>query len=299
MIFKKRIIVVSRKIVLSMITYNIAACAFHCSQPEQLHIGNFALPSSQQPSTLYGFGQYIVDEGDLLAGMAPSVIAGKRSTALNTFTPYILYGIRDDLTLLVSLPVTMSWHTKCDPTTSGLADAFVECEYLLYSYKTEADAWETSLDVSLVLPFGNDLAIPITGFGSPSFFVGLITRYISTEWYWYISGGGLFTTKHNNTRFGNNFLYQTGFGKNVGYEPDVWLCMVMLEMNGIYLQKDRVCGEIDPNSSGNVIGLGPTVWFSTQKFIFQAGILPVIYQHWSGDQAKWTMFIDLNFEWKF
>jgi hypothetical protein len=298
MISKKRIIVVSRNIVLSMILYNIATCAFHCSEPEQLHIGNFALPSSQQPSTLYGFGQYIVDKGDLLVGMAPSILVGRRNSNLSTFTPYLIYGIRDDLVILASLPVAMRWTTECFATT-GLTDALLECEYLLYSYKTEADAWEVSIEGSLFLPFGSDTTIPVTGFGSPSFFAGVITRYISTEWYWYISAGGIFPTKHKQTRFGDTFLYQTGFGKNVGYEPDVWLCMVMLEMNGIYTQKNKICGEIDPNSGGNIIALGPTVWFSTQKFIFQAGILPVVYQHWHGNQPNLTMFIDLNFEWKF
>lgn len=268
-------------------------------EPEQLHIGNFALPPSQQPSTLYGFGQYVFDQGDLLAGCATSTEIGHAHNNFNSIFPYLIYGIRDDTVVLISLPIALQFNEGCH-TSSGLLDATIEVEYLWYSYKTEVASWEISIEGALSLPFGSTRKNPATGFGSPAFFAGIITRYISTEWYWFVSVGGTFTTpRSNKNRFGHEFLYQTGFGKNVGYESDKWLCTVMLEMNGIYTQKDTVCGLLDPGTGGNLIALGPTVWFSTQRFIFQAGILPVVYQHWNGNQAKDTLFIDLNFAWKF
>lgn len=264
---------------------------------EHLPIGNFALPSSQQPSSLYGFGQYVLDKGDTLLGIAPSFRIG-HNTNFNVFIPYLIYGIRDDTVVVFSLPIAMELRDGCF-TSSGLVDSVLEFEYLAYNERTETSSWEVSLVGSLILPFGNWRKFPSTGFGSPGFFAGIITRYLSTEWYWYVSAGGLFTTAHNKTRAGNSFLYQTGFGKNVGYETDKWLCTVMLEMNGLYLQKDKFCGCLSHETGGNLIALGPTVWFSTQRFIFQTGILPVVYQHWNGNQRKITMFVDLNFEWKF
>jgi hypothetical protein len=33
---------------------------------EQMHVGNFALPTSQQPAPLIAFGQNILDKGELL-----------------------------------------------------------------------------------------------------------------------------------------------------------------------------------------------------------------------------------------
>lgn len=267
------------------------------SAPERLHIGNFALPSSQQPSSLYGFGQYVLDEGDFLGACATVTELGHKNNNSNTIIPYLIYGIRDDTVLIVSIPIAAQ-HSEGPVSASGLLDAIIELEYLIYEAGTELSVWEVSLEGALSLPFGSTHKKPATGFGSPAFFVGIITRYMSTEWYWYVSAGGTFTTSQHKSRAGHGFLYQTGFGKNVGYESDKWLCTVMLEMNGICIQKSKVCGCLDQNTGGNMIALGPTVWFSTQRFIFQAGILPVVYQHWNGDQAKDTLFIDLNFAWK-
>lgn len=284
-----------RQIIVSILC-TLSTYAYECTEPEQLRIGNFALPYSQQPSSLYGFGQYVVEEGDLLLGMSPNFVVG-RNFNLCTFTPYLLYGITDKLVVLVALPVAERWHAECS-SSNGLTDGELEFEYLLYDHKTEISSWEVSLVGTLILPFGNDKKMPITGFGSPSFFAGVINRYFSTEWYWYISAGGIFTTLHNQTRFGDSFLYQTGFGKNVGYEPDKWICMVMFEMNGLCTQRDKICGTVVPDG-GNFIGFGPTVWFSTQKFIFQVGCLPIVYQSWdSAEQPRLSFLLSLNFEWK-
>lgn len=268
------------------------------TEPEQLRIGNLALPPSQQPSTLYGFGQYVVDQGDLLCACFTGFNSGHNNFNTSTIVPYLIYGLRDDTVVVVSLPIAAEWHVGCE-SSSGLSDANIEFEYLAYDYRTERSSWEVSLVGSVFLPFGNAEKKPATGFGSPSFFAGIITRYLSTEWYWYISTGGIFTTSHNKSRTGDTFLYQTGFGKNLGYESDKWTCMLLVEMNGIYTQKDKHHGVIDNTTGGNVIALGPTLWFSTQKFIFQAGALPVIYQNWNDDRTKLTVLVNFNFEWKF
>ncbi len=267
-------------------------------EPEQLRIGNLALPPSQQPSTLYGFGQYIVDQGDLLAACATNFISGHNNFNTSTIVPYLTYGIRDDMVVIVSLPIAAEWHVGCE-SSSSLSDASIEFEFVAYEYLTETSSWEVSLVGTLFLPFGNVHKKPATGFGSPSFFAGIITRYLATEWYWYVSTGGLFTTSDHHTRIGDTFLYQTGFGKNLGYESDKWTCMLLLEMNGIYTQKNKNHSIFDSNTGGNVIAVGPTLWFSTQKFIFQTGVLPVIYQSWNGHQPKLTALVNFNFEWKF
>ncbi len=288
-------------LVMCSMTISLSLSASHCHrvpEPEQLKIGNFALPSSQQPSTLYGFGQYVLDQGDLLGACATQSEFGHANNNFNTVFPYLIYGIRDDMVMIFTLPIAAQFNQGCE-SSSGLLDAIIEIEYLTYEYKTERSSWEVSLEGALFLPVGHKHAKPELSFGSPAFFAGIITRYIAIDWYWYASTGGTFTTSHNKTKAGNEFLYQTGFGKNVGYESEKWLCTLMLEMNGICMQKEKHCGELDPNTGGNMIALGPTVWFATQRFIFQAGILPVVYQHWNGDQAKETLFINFNFEWKF
>ncbi len=267
-------------------------------EPMQLRIGNFALPNSQQPSSLYGFGQYILDTGDLLGACASSFEIGQANNNSSTVIPYILYGIRNDMVVLVSLPFSPQLNEGCN-TSSGLLDAEIEIEYLLYAYRTERASWEVSIEGSLTLPFGSASKTPPTGFGSPAFFAGVIARYIAVDWYGFVSAGGIFTTAHNKNRAGTEFPFQAGIGRNVGYESEKWICTLMVEMNGLYTQQDIACGVQNPNTGGTMIALGPTLWFSTQRFIFQMGILPVIYQHYKGKQAKNNLLVDLNFEWKF
>jgi hypothetical protein len=264
----------------------------------QPHIGNFSLPSSQQPGTLYGFGQNIVEAGDLLGGEITTITGGKRNNNFSSLMPYLLYGIRDDLVLLVGLPFALRFNQGC-LSSSGFQDGTVQLEYIPYSYDTEESNFELSLVGSLFIPFGTNNKFPITGYGVPSFFVGITAHYLSIEWYWFISPGAFFTTSHHKNRAGNTFLYQAGFGKNIGYESDKWISMLMLELNGICIEKNRHCNILDPNTGGNAIAVGPSFWFSTQRVIFQVGISPVVYQHWNGNQAKEIFIFNLNFAWKF
>ena len=130
--------------------------------------------------------------------------------------------------------------------------------------------------------------------------MGLTASHLATEWYYYASPAVLLTTKHdNNTKFGNQVIYQAGFGKNIAYSPDNWIFMWMIELSGLYAQKRRIDGIIDQNSGGNVVFLGPSLWFSTERLIVQGGIAPVIYEHLFGDQPKDFVYITFNFGWKF
>lgn len=284
--------------ILSLFLYlHIHSCVI--PTPEELpRIGNFALPSSQQPGTLYGFGQNVIDQGDLLVGTTTPFDIGQRNTNFSTVAPYLLYGIRDDTAIFITLPIAAQFNQGCH-SSSGLQDATIQIEYIPYRHQTEDGNIEISLVGSLLLPFGNSQKKPRTGYGSPTFFIGTTMRYLSTEWYWFISPGAFFTTTHTKNRAGNTFLYQAGFGKNIGYESDKWLSMLSLELNGICIQKDTQCGILNPNTGSNLVALGPSIWFSTQRFIFQAGISPIVYQHWNGNQAKSTLLINLNFTWKF
>ena len=131
-------------------------------------------------------------------------------------------------------------------------------------------------------------------------FLGFTANRLATEWYCFTSGGVLLTTQHNHgTKAGNQFIYQGGFGKNIAYASEKWIATWMIELNGLYAQKRRINGVIDQNSGSNLIMLGPSLWFSTPRLIFQAGIAPIIYQHLFGDQLKNSVFIAFNFGWTF
>ena len=144
---------------------------------------------------------------------------------------------------------------------------------------------------ALVLPFGSFRKLPPTGFGSPSIFLGLTASHNAIEWYLFGSPGVLITTPHHGTKFGNLFFYQTGFGRNITYVPKELIFMWMIELFGIYRQRDKINYAINPNSGSHIFSIGPSLWLSTQRVILQAGASFPLYQHFNGNQKEKLLLV--------
>lgn len=264
---------------------------------EPLKIGNLSLSASQQPGPLLGFGQNIIDKGDFLFYNYVDALLGDHKTFVEV-EPALLYGLQDNLSVYFEVPVaaTLKWG---DFRSSGLEDMFVQFEYAPYSHNSQKANKQITTLAALYFPTGSIRKFPITGADSPSVFLGFTANYLATDWYCYLSSGGIITTEHNNTRAGSQFLYQAGFGRNIAYKSEQWTFMWMVEMSGNYTQKRKIDGIVNPNTGGNVILLGPSLWFSTPRFIMQAGVAGVPYQHLFGTQFSNKIYYALNCAWKF
>lgn len=265
---------------------------------KQLKIGNLAVSGSQQISPLLGFGQTVVDKGDLLLFLLPDFLIGHHKK-LSELIPCFLYGIRDDLSFFLETPIAARFESEGN-VSSGPEDMIFQLEYAFFHEEKERFSNAMTLVTTLLLPFGDDTLEPSTGFGSTSFFLGLTASHIATDWYYYVSPGAVLTTSHDcRTKSGNQFLYQAGIGKNIAYSSDKWVFSWLIELIGTYTQKSKVNGVTDQNSGSNIVLLAPSLWFSTQKLIIQASIGPFIYQHLFGQQQKNFFLVSFNFGWKF
>jgi hypothetical protein len=265
----------------------------------QVKVGNFAVPGTMQPGPLLGFGQNIINQYDKL-GVLYSLMNLGNNVNFTHIAPEILYGIRDDLSVLLAFPVAAK--LKYDGhSSSGMADIVVQFEYAAYGNHKPTYTNQISLVGSVALPSGNECKNPAPGFGSPSFFLGFVAEHLATEWYAYTSYGGLITT-HNGTGIkpGNQFIYQAGFGKNIAYRPDCWICMWMVELSGNYQKKTKVNGCVDNNTGSHSILVGPALWFSTNRFILEAGAAPFVYQNLFGcGQLRSSCFISVYTAFRF
>lgn len=266
-------------------------------QEVQVRVGNFALPSSQQPSPLISFGQNIVDRGDLLAYAYLDYFKGHMQY-FTSIVPSVLYGITDRASVFVVLPIAAQFIQN-DSRSSGLGDLEVQFEHVLYDYNSLRSAAQITLVANVGLPTGSASKMPAVGFGSTTFFLGGTASYTTVDWYPFVSSGVLLTTSHAGTKFGNQFLYQCGLGKNIASVTDAWLFNCMIELDGTYRQKDRMCGKVDQNSGGNYLLLGPSLWFSTQHTSVHAGISWVISQHLFGVQNNERYYAAFGLGWKF
>lgn len=247
--------------------------------------GNLALPTSQQPNSLFSFNQNIVDKNDIQFFVLGDQLKGTNKN-FTDISPGILYGISDKLSILGAVPLATKFKQN-NTRSSGLEDCLIQCEYAFYNKQKLSYVNQATVLANITFPTGSIKKIPVTGFGSPAFSLGATINHLSIDWYAFAASTAIITTKsNNNIKFGNIFLYQCGFGKNIAYKTKKWLLTWILELDGIYNQRNNLNNKIDHNSGSNIIILAPSLWFSTQHLILQAGVGVPLLQNFSGKQNK-------------
>jgi hypothetical protein len=260
-------------------------------------IGNFSLDSSQQIGPLVSFGQNIVDKNQLQLFLFSDYYKGSKKHFGDIF-PFLLFGITDSFSIFLSTPVAVSYREN-GSRSSGLEDIFVQAEYAFYDKETIRFADLATLVANISFPTGSTKKDPATGFGSPSFFLGGTFSRLYTDWYGFVSAGTTLTTSHKGTKFGNEFFYQGGFGRNILGITSKLIFSWMVEINGFYVQRSKRKGIADPDSGGNLVFVTPSLWFSTQKFIGQFGIGFPVAQHLFGNQKKNNYLLVGELAWLF
>ncbi|MFI4938511.1 MAG: hypothetical protein ACHQJ6_08410 [Candidatus Berkiellales bacterium] len=258
-------------------------------------IGNFALPTSQQPGAFISFGGNIIDKNQTQLFLFADDYFGVKRHSVDLI-PSVLYGIADNFSIFLNMPIAASFKAD-DNRSSGLEDAFVQFEYAYHNGKTKSFEDQATLVVNMTFPTGSSNKIPPTGFGSPSFFLGATYNLMYVDWFWFTSHGVVLATNHHDTKFGDQFLYELGFGRNICDIDSKWIFAWMLEVDGTYSGKNTLHGSIDPNSGGNVIYITPSLWISSKKLIFQIGAGWAATEHLFGNQKKENYLLAANVGW--
>lgn len=251
--------------------------------------GNFALPGSQRPGPLIGFGENIIDQHEIQMYLAPDDFIGSNKHAVDLVSTFI-YGITDRLSILLNAPVALSFKQDQNHS-SGWEDLLLQIEYAYYAKTTASYSDQATIVSNVTLPTGSSNKQPPTGFGSSSLFLGGTFSRIYTDWFAFISSGVAIPSAHNGTIFGNNFLYQCGIGRNIYAIESQLIIAWLVELDGTYSGKNKINNVVDPNSGGNVVYFTPSIWVSTPHWIFQVGAGPAVIQHLLGNQTKNTYLL--------
>ncbi len=256
--------------------------------------GNFALPASQQPGSLIGFGENMIDRNQLQLFLFGDDFIGKEKHFID-LVPGILYGITDDFSVFFNVPVALSYQVNQNHS-SGLEDLFLQLEYAIYTRKPSAfscSSDQVTIVANVSFPTGSSHKIPPTGFGSLAYFLGATYNRTWEKWFWFTSYGAQFPTSHDRTRFGNQYLYQFGFGRNI-MNVKGWILAWMIELDGTFSERNKIKGISDPDSGGNVIYATPSFWASSKNWILQFGFGSVVQQHLFGNQKRNQYLISFN-----
>ena len=264
----------------------------------QTHEGLLLLPISQRPTPFWSFGQTIADKNDLLAWETIQDTQGKRGQKqFISSVPQILYAIRDDLALFIQPPQAIKYKL-CNKRSSGFEDTLIQFEYDYAHTVKRTSTKRATVVTAITLPTGSAKKNPPTGFGAPSFFLGLTAYTTTIDWYGYISPGITIPIPHKGTRFGNQYLYEFGLGHSLGHH-EKWILCLILEANGTYSQKNKINNKIDLNSGGNIFYIGPVFFASNKRWIFKFGTQFAASQHLFGRQPQNTFMVGARIGMKF
>ncbi len=259
-------------------------------------IGNFKLPTSQQPAALFGFGGNIIDKGEIQTFLFADGFFGRNRTTTDIL-PSVLFGITDNWTLFFSFPFTPALQNGSQKSR-GLEDFFVQLEYAFYNKSTWCYVDQATILTNITFPTGSIHKAPPTGFGSPSIFVGATYYRTTVNWVFFAAPGAVLTGSDHGTKFGDQFLYQCGVSRYIP-SPRGWIYAWMVELDGQYNKRDRIEGLIDPNSGGNALYVTPSFWISSKCMLLQFGISLPVNQNLFGRQRKFDWAFNFNFGWSF
>lgn len=265
-------------------------------EEEPPKIGNFALPTSQQPAALFGFGGNIIDAGELQFYCFGDEFLG-RGQLITDIIPGLLFGITDNFSVFLNVPFTPVFRSN-DAHSCGLEDVFVQFEYAFYNKSNYRYMDQATIVLNGSLPTGSIKKNPPTGFGAPTSFVGGTFYRTFVDWFFFTAHGALLTQARHQTRMGNQYLYQGGFGKNF-MSPLGWIYAWIIEIDGQFYEKNRYNNVIDRFSGGNVIYMTPSLWASSERFLFQCGFSFPIIQSFRSEQGKYNFGININIAWSF
>jgi len=265
-------------------------------EAEPPKVGNFSLPASQQPAALFGFGGNIIDKGEIQIYLFADEFVG-RKRLITDVIPSVLFGVTDNFSVFFNFPFTPILRDG-DNRSSGLEDFFIQLEYAFYNKKTWWYVDQATLVFNVTAPTGSVKKKPNTGFGAPSVFLGGTYYRTMVDWFFFTAPGAVLTMSNHGTKIGDQFLYQFGFGRNIP-SPCGWIYAWMIELDGQYSRKNRIKGEIDPNSGGNIFYITPSLWFSNKDFLIQFGVSIPAAQNLFGKQNRIDYGFNFNVAWSF
>jgi len=262
---------------------------------EPPHSGNFSLPISQQPGPLVSFGQNIVKRNQAQVFLYPSYLKAPQQQYPNA-SPSLLYGFSDNASLFITTPIAIN-YTNNKQRASGFADTSVQGEYAFYNKDNDRFSDQSTVVGGMTLPSGSFIKRPQTGQGTVGYFIGTTFNRTSIDWMFFASPGITLFKPTPTTPFESQYLYQVGIGRNIKSIPDKSILLVMVELDGLYSKNNLQLNALYSNAGGNIVLATPSLWFSTQHLILQAGLSLPISQHVAQPQDKISYYAIMSIGW--
>ena len=254
-------------------------------------------PGLLQPGGLIAFGENILPQGGTKISLFADDYGGPGTHFIDLSTA-IVYGITNRLSILLNLPYAASYSEGADKS-SGIEDISTQLEYAYYVNTTSSYQEQATVLANVSFPTGSASADPQTGKGSPTYFGGLTYNRTYNEWFYFLSPGAYISTDYHGTQYGNKYLYQLGFGRNIFEIAQKWIFAFVTEFDGQYIESNVNNGVTDSNSGGNTIFLTPSLSLTGKNLGLQGGVGIPVVQNLFGNQTRTNYLLALSLSWTF
>jgi hypothetical protein len=268
------------------------------------NVGNFALPAPQQPGPLLSFGQTLIGRNHVQIAYSNYTVI-PRSGGGDNRNIELMYGFTDATALYFNYPLESNYSTR-HSRFSSLNDAILQLEHAVYTAGNTNYQEQATVVGLMTLPLQSTTEVRLrsatnrhisVGYGAPVYFLGATYNRTYVDWLGFVSPGVLITSVSDNVKLGSQALYQAGLGHTIKTVTDRYIFLWLLEFQGQYTAKDEIFGNSLRDTGGNVISLAPSLWFSTQRLILQAGVNIPVMQHLNGNQTKTNYAIAAMLTW--
>ncbi len=269
-----------------VLVFNSLVLMVHGDESEEAtkcRTGNFAVEPSQMPGPLVGFGEHVIGENLVQLYNYGDAFLGRNKRYID-FIPDAIYGVTDTFSVTLNVPVAVQYKED-DEHSYGLEDISLQFEYAYFGRSRSCFIDQATIVGAVSFPTGSSSKKPPTGFGAVTYFIGGTYSYTLENWFWFTAYGALFPMSHGNSRDGNQYLYQFGFGRYIGFYKG-WLFDWIVEIDGLFSSRSKQNGMINPDSGGNVIYMTPSLFAANKNWIVQFGFGFVVQQHQFGHQNR-------------
>ncbi|OGV35370.1 MAG: hypothetical protein A3E88_07425 [Legionellales bacterium RIFCSPHIGHO2_12_FULL_35_11] len=293
------LLITSFLISISFCAYARQATGLTESEAHPPHLGNFALPQSQQPGPFFSFGQNILEKNQFQAYLQ-TTYEQRRLAYFTWATPALVYGVTDAISVMVALPIAIEYAETLHHS-SGLDEAFVQGEWAFYNRSSFKSTEQGTLVGAVNFPTGSTKKEPSTSYGVTSYFIGGTYNQTFVNWLWFVSAAAFHVPPYEATHRYNQYLYQYGLGRNIKSVTNKYIFFGLLEFNGNYEEIKEIQikhhHHVPEKSTiykyGNVIYATPSLWFSTPKLFAQLGFSLPLDQQWTDINKHKNYFVSL------
>jgi hypothetical protein len=272
-------------------------------QEEPEPIGNFSLPKSQRPEAFYSFDSKILEKNQWQVATKPNLF--KETQHRYVGMPNTLqYGVRDDLSVLIEVPVTLDIQHKNHLGTShvsGFENLVLQGEYEFLARESRHTTENAGVILGVALPTGSP---QVTSRWS-NLFIGSTYAYMQVKSLFFASSGYLIFEGPKSIRPGNVVYLNTGAGYNLKSQSHQYTWIAFLELNAQYNQPDPQAQyiEISRNffrlrgsalNNGYLLYTTPSIVYANRSWMFQLGASLPISQYWANTSQKADYYASLG-----